>query len=61
MKFKELKIGDIFSEDSTCEILKKVSDTESHVVDDEGNIFFDNNKPITYEFPKNHPVEIYEL
>lgn len=53
MKFADLKVGDWFTEDSTCEILQKISDTDSIVIDD-------NNRKITYHFPPDLLVELCE-
>lgn len=58
MRFKDVEIGQLFSEASTCEILVKVSETESHVWDaNKGEVYTHRNAPIAYEFPME--LEVY--
>ena len=61
MRFKDVKIGQLFSEDSSCEILLKVSETESHVYDADKREVFRNHTgtPVAYEFPYQLEVEEY--
>lgn len=60
MQFKDVEIGQLFSEDSTCEILVKVSETLSQVYDaNKGEVYKStwSGQPITYEFPMTLEVE----
>ena len=59
--FREVKVGQIFSEDSTCEILIKVSDTVSQIYDAEQRKVYlcsRSGEPINLEFPADHEVEL---
>jgi hypothetical protein len=61
MRFKAVEIGQRFSEDFTCEILTKVSNTMSQVYDaSEGTVYINTRtgKPVEYEFPMDHEVEL---
>lgn len=63
MKFKDVKIGQLFSEASTCEIFIKVSETESHIWnagDKDVWINVRTGRHEAYEFPLTHEVEEYE-
>lgn len=62
IKFKDVKVGQLFSDASTCEIMVKVSDTLSQVYDaQKGEVYKSSwsNQPMNFEFPMTHEVEEY--